>query len=216
MDSLGLDEVEFGDSAVINLPIVYMGANAKGTCSRESFGLTQAIALISDEGGSGTAAQAQIYPTLPHFWRSVAPTPLWGLAGLAGVPLKARLLWARTYLADKTAVRYNVRRGVGPSKHYDMHAPAIASAKSYAVKQLSQSLEKTGFTALGALAGGGGSSSHYASAKPFVVNQGIVDSSFQITEGVYLTDSAAWPSVPAMSPTLTIMANAMRIAEHSV
>ena len=50
---------------------------------------------------------------------------------------------------------------------------------------------------------------------PFRAGDGIVGADFALAEGVYLADSAAWPGVPAMSPTFTIMANAMRIAERA-
>ncbi|MGY6532578.1 hypothetical protein [Glycocaulis sp.] len=216
MDALGLDEAVMEDSRVVNTPVLDTALRGVTPDRKGGFGLTHGLVLIPEADGSGIAAQTQLYPTLPHFWRSASPAALWGLAGLTGRPLAARLVWARSYLAARGANRYHLRRGADGALAAHMEASDEGKAlAAYANQALARALEGSAFQVLGFAASGGGSSSHYGAAKPFRAGDGIVGADFALAEGVYLADSAAWPDVPAMSPTFTIMANAMRIAERA-
>jgi hypothetical protein len=55
-----------------------------------------------------------------------------------------------------------------------------------------------------------GTSSHYAASLP--LGNGIVGSDGRLADGIYVCDSAGFQDGPALSPTLTIIANAARIA----
>ena len=59
---------------------------------------------------------------------------------------------------------------------------------------------------------GHGTSSHYGGTLPYGGPLVDVQSSGRIAPGVYLADASTFPSLPAISPTFTIMANACRTA----
>ena len=63
---------------------------------------------------------------------------------------------------------------------------------------------------------GHGTSSHYAGTLPYGDGPLPVSSTGRIAPGVYLADASAFPTLPAISPTYTIMANACRTACESL
>lgn len=213
MNTLDLNEAAFEDSRVVNVPIVFTALRPPALDRDGAFGLTHGLVIFRDERGR-VESQAQLYPTLPHFWRSVVPSFLWGIAGFFGLPLRRRLLWARVYLPSDAANVYRLRRDDGTLEASIETRPAGEAAAAQVLRRLRDTLRGTPYRVIGPLAKDGGSSSHYAAAAPFCAGGPHVDREFRLTEDVIVIDSTAWPSAPAMSPTLSIMANAMRLAAN--
>jgi hypothetical protein len=217
MDSLGIDQAVMKDTSVVNTPIVFLGAQAEPVKSKGGFGLAHGLALVPDPKANRIVAQVQVYPTLPHFWRSVLPPLLWKAAGYLVAPLQSRMLWARSFLAGEAACRYILARGSNGAIEATLDQPSDrAELTGYVHAHLADALHGSGFRLLDFLASSSRTSSHYGASAPFLVGGDVVDREWQLSDGIYLADSTAWPEMPAMSPTMTIMANAMRIAERSV
>jgi choline dehydrogenase-like flavoprotein len=63
---------------------------------------------------------------------------------------------------------------------------------------------------------GHGTSSHYGGTLPYGGPLLDVARSGRVAPGVYLADAATFPTLPAISPTFTIMANACRTAHEGL
>lgn len=61
-----------------------------------------------------------------------------------------------------------------------------------------------------------GTGSHYGSTFAYGVPPLNIPESGEASSGVYVCDSTVFPSLPAISPTFTIMANAHRTAVGSL
>ena len=59
------------------------------------------------------------------------------------------------------------------------------------------------------------SNSHYACTLPYGGKNIPIDEKAQVMPNVYVCDSSVFPSLPAVSLTFTIMANAAKIADES-
>ncbi|MGB6228723.1 MAG: FAD/NAD(P)-binding protein [Litorimonas sp.] len=211
MNTFAVKEATFEDSRVLNIPVMSSRLRTSGATRKGGFGLTHGLAVFKGATGK-VVAQAQFYPTLPHFWRSALPSTLWSIAELFGQPLRKRVLWARAYLPSDSANTYTIRREDGEVEVTQSRKPAGDAKVERFLSSFKSHLKRSDFRMLSFLVRDGGSSSHYAAASPFRIGEGKVDEEFKIAPGVFAADSMAWPSAPAMSPTLTIMANAMRLA----
>ena len=200
-----------GDSFSVNVPIIYTGG---GSAQGDVFGLANALIMMNDATTGALTGQAQIYPTVNHFWRSASPSALWGPAAMTAIPMKRRLIWMRMYLPHEFANAYEMRLDSTGEARMELVAPKGAmKAAKVQLSALSDVLAGSGFHLIKAGVQAGGSSSHYASGLSDHEKWGL-SASGHWGERVTICDSAPWRETPVLSLTFTIMANAMRLADQ--
>lgn len=218
MRTLGLtDGPQMLDSAILSFPIFYLGG-AGGLAGGEDryFSLCNlSIMGIPDDRSLG-AAQVSIYPAFDHLWRYYTPEPLWGLMRSIWRLARWRLMLGRVYLGgaadrklnfelknDELVIRY------GPPAE-------ISAVCGPFMDSMRKATNHSGFYVPRIRPLGHGTSSHYAGTLPYGGSLVDVQSDGRIAPGVYLSDASTFPSLPAISPTFTIMANACRTACESL
>lgn len=209
------------DSAILSFPILYLGG-AGGLLGgeRDYFSLCNLsiMALPREalaEAGVG-AAQVSVYPAFDHLFRYYSPRPLWGLLAPLWRLARWRLMLGRVYLADAADRLIEFRLENDRLSLHRGPAPALGPMYKDFLRSLRRAANHAGFWIPPTPALGHGSSSHYAGTLPYGGDLVPVAPSGRIAPGVYLADAAAFPSLPALSPTFTIMANACRTVQASL
>ena len=135
---------------------------------------------------------------------------------MSAVPLKHRLMWLRMYLPPDQANHYRLSLDGQGNLQASLEAPEGAmEVAGRVVSALEEALKGKGFWLARPLIAAGGSSSHYAASLADRARFGI-DADCRWGGRVVICDSSTWPETPVQSPTFTIMANAMRLAELSL
>lgn len=201
------------DSAILSFPILYLGG-AGGVFGGDDgyFSLCNLSIMGVPQEQSLGAAQVSIYPAFDHLWRYYTAEPLWGLMQKMWRLARWRLMLGRVYLngaADRklqfelSEDQLHIRPGP--------RAEISAVSKGF-MASLRQATNHAGFHIPAISPLGHGTSSHYGGTLPYGGPLVDVQSSGRIAPGVYLADASTFPSLPAISPTFTIMANACRTA----
>ncbi|MBI2240882.1 MAG: hypothetical protein HYU59_08785 [Magnetospirillum gryphiswaldense] len=204
-----LEHVDMLDNPVFTFPILVTGRLAQTSSEAGYFGLTNGCINVVPTDPTVPAASVQLYPAMDHLWRYFVTGRLWSTLDPFGQMLRRRLVIGRLYLhsdygslirmALSTSSAPNLsllRRGALPSSLWSSLRQAL-SCQGFWVPQRPILRQKT--------------SSHYAGTLPF--GTAGLDGEGQLRPGVYLCDSTVFQDSPAGSPTLTIMANAMRTAQ---
>ena len=204
--------VNFGDSFSFNVPLISFPQRGFDEFGAH-FGLANTLMVATDQTNGRCGAQAQINPTVPHFWRSAVPSFLWELANLAGYPLRRHLHWVRMYLPPVYANQYALTLNSDGRLTANYKPPENAKSEARRIlKAWDRTLRKKGYRLVLPLLSTGGTSSHYAASlsdhKRF-----NIDTQGNCGRRAIICDSSVWPETPVQSPTFTIMANAMRLAE---
>jgi hypothetical protein len=214
--SLGRREpLRIVDNSAYTFPAVYTGPALPKSVEQHSYlGLANIIVHAVPRVSTAQPVQIQIYPVFDHLWRYFTPFALWRAVEPLGRALRRRVLLARVFLHGDHSQRYVldlqgsrpamlslVECGTMLCRIPDLWSDirSIFAASGFAVP-MRPTRQRT--------------SSHYSSSLPLGKNPVGIDGS--ITPGVYLCDSAVFPTAPATSPTFTIMANARRIAAMSL
>ncbi|CUW38069.1 Putative FAD-dependent pyridine nucleotide-disulfide oxidoreductase [Magnetospirillum sp. XM-1] len=202
----GLEYLDLLDNPVFTFPILAHG----GTSERGEgyFGLTNACITVTPADPALPAATVQVYPAMDHLWQSLVPGILWPLAAPFGRLLRRHVLIGRLYLHSdhgsvvrmQSAADGSLRLSLGQAGGLPEGLwPALRRAfhlKGFRVPNLPPLRQKT--------------SSHYAGTLPYGTHGLGADGCLR--PGIHLCDATVFPDGPAASPTLTIMANAMRTA----
>lgn len=202
----GLDGLDLLDNPVFTFPILAYG----GTWEREDgyFGLTNACVTVTSADPALPSATVQVYPAMDHLWQSLVPGILWPLAAPVGRLLRRHVLIGRLYLHSdhgsvvrmQSAADGSLRLSLGQAGGMPEGLwPALRQAfhlKGFRVPNLPPLRQKT--------------SSHYAGTLPYGTPG--LDADGALRPGIHVCDATVFPDGPAASPTLTIMANAMRTA----
>ncbi len=204
------------DNAVFSFPIFYMGKGASSDTD-DYFSLCNlALGGIPADRNEGYA-QFSVYPFFDHLWRYYAPRSLWRLGQEFGKQARWRVLLGRVFLAGSANRKFSfaieddefiVRPGtLGESDHLIDGVMAALRA----------SLKGSAFFVPPLRPPSHATSSHYACSFPYGKGpHAEVATSGRIAPGVYLADASTFPSLPSISPTFSIMANAARTAHASL
>lgn len=218
MRSFGLTQgPQMLDTSILTFPVVYLGsAGGLSGGPSEYFSLCNMTMMgIPDDNAAG-AIQVSIYPAFDHLWRYYTPEPLWGLMNYMGRIGRWRLMLGRVYLGGAGDRRFNFQIKNDKLNIEYGPPPVISPAYQEFLTSLRNVANHSGFFIPDVRPIGHGTSSHYASTMPYGGTLVDVHSSGKIAPGIYLADAAAFPSLPAISPTFTIMANACRTAHESL
>jgi hypothetical protein len=213
--SLGIKEPALmADNAVYVFPIFYVGTKQRPATDRY-LSLTNLIVGLIPRAPELQFAQVQIYTNFDYMWRYNVPPALWPFFKATVRWSRSRLLWGRLYLhGDQSqSYRLSLRDDV---LHFDYERNANSGVADKLMTALRSALNKDGFYIPPGFQVRQKSNTHYAGTLPY--GGGIVPMApdAQIAPGVFVCDSSVFPSLPAVSPTFTIMANAHRIALESV
>ncbi len=202
----GLSRLNLLDNPVFTFPILAYG----GSEEREDsyFGLTNACVTVTTADPTLPPATVQVYPAMDHLWQSLVPGALWPVATPLGRLLRRHVLIGRLYLHSDHGSVVRMETSAGGSLRLSLGRagkmpeglwPALRRAfhlKGFRVPNLPPLRQKT--------------SSHYAGTLPYGTHGLGADGGLR--PGIHLCDATVFPDGPAASPTLTIMANAMRTA----
>ncbi len=220
--SLGIVKETFGirENPMFYVPIVYIGSPEKTRMN--SVVALNNLLLGRLPGGAFTRyVHMQVYPLNPYLWRHAFARAF----GVGGIPL-ARL--ASAMIGGQVLMMlfyfhgdYSEGSSLGFSPDGDQFRFQRGDTDKLAkelVSDLDAHLRNTGFrviaSAMAPLAAGG--SYHYAGTIPMGGSKLGVGPDCQIDQGVFLVDSATFPSLPAQNHTFTIMANSLRVARESL
>ena len=216
MRSYGISAgVSISDNAVITFPMVNVGSSDE-EFNGTYFGLTNNIGLLVPKSSSKPVSQLQIYPNADYLWRFNVRSSAWKILSPLVSMSRQRLFWARLYLHSDLSQRYQLTmtndqmvikrhpsnlsgREIG-EKMRDV--TDLCKDKKLLVLSRFRVLEK--------------SNSHYGGSFPFFSAPLNVSQSGEVENQIYVCDSTTFPSMPAISPTFTIMANSFRIASEAM
>ncbi|EXX84803.1 hypothetical protein BG52_09860 [Paenibacillus darwinianus] len=219
--SLGVATFPIRENPMYQVPIVYTGG-----VRAEDFG--RHIALINvlagrlPGAGIERYAHIQIYPINVYLWnhalsKAFGSTGL-RLSGLAQRTAGKHVYMMLFYLHGDYSKDSSLTFGDGGERLSFVYRDGTQEQMRLLVDGFAQALKGTGFHVLRhfvePLAPGG--SYHYGGTMPMGRSGLIRDSGCSVTDGIYVTDSAVFPSIPAQNHSFTIMANAYRVAERSL
>jgi choline dehydrogenase-like flavoprotein len=183
--------------------------------SRGHVALSNLTILAVPEDDSERALQVSIYPMFDHLLRYYLPSKFWGAARRLARIIGAHVLIGRVYLGAAGDRTYRLtivddELAITPDEHPDP-GPALRAF----IRSLRGELKGTGFrvpppTTIQA------TSSHYGCTLPYGDAERGVATDGTVVPGVHVADAAAFPTMPALSPTFTIMANAHRTVADSL
>jgi hypothetical protein len=203
------------DNSAYTFPAFYTGpALPKHVDQRLYLGLANIIVHAMPRDPTAQPVQIQVYPVFDHLWRYFTPFALWRAIEPLGRVLRRRVLLARVFMHGNDSQRYALHVGAGRQARLSLvnsGTPINQIPDLWA--EIRKIFASSGFV-IPIRPARQRTSSHYSSSLPLGKNPVGIDGS--ITPGVYLCDSAVFPTAPATSPTLTIMANARRIADLSL
>ena len=216
MRSLGLDEGPImADNSVYTFPILYLGKAIIDPEPRRYFGLSNTAIVCAPQAVDRPSAFIQIYPVFDHLWRYYVPVRFWRVFAPMVARLRGRLLIARVYLHSSQSPTYGFRlRGGSPLEIAPLR-PALPMDRSGGLwPAIRSAVTRSGFFIPPLRPVRQGTSSHYAGSLP--LGGQITAPDGRIADAVHVCDAAGFVDSPALSPTLTIIANAARIAHRSL
>lgn len=213
--SLNLTQpVEVCDNAVIVFPIVAPAAWSPRQLAPH-LGLANVLGVVVPPTSSAPTAQLQIYPTSAYMLRYNFDR-LWPWLQPLHPRLLRRLFWVRMFLHSDDSQTYRMSvtaRGV--TLTHGRVAPLGAHVEAQ-LAQTRRALTAAGFWVPPVPRVVQSTNSHYGATLPFGGPMVAVGNDAQVLPGVYLCDSSCFPEMPAVHPTMTIMAHAYRTARWAV
>lgn len=213
LHSLGIREaVEMQDNAVFVFPVIKaFPARSPYTASRYLSLNNLIVGAWHDDPGH-PYAQALVYPNFDYLWRYNTPPPLWPVARALVHQSRQRLLWGRLYLHGEDSQTYAVRADASGSPVFETARVARTAKAGDYIDQMRLAMRGGGFRIPGLPPVHQKTNSHYACTLPPGNRLVPITPGGEVAPGVYVCDSTIFPTLPAVSLTLTIMAQAHRIA----
>jgi hypothetical protein len=198
------------DNMVLSFPVFFTEPTRLKPADPGYFALTNGMLVLRPHSEPEEAIQIQLYPNPDYFWQYNLPRWTWHALDPLARWGRNRLFWARAYLPGSQSQQYRVR----PEKDGAVLCLERDANTSPFLARIWPELRKTisdaGFWVPPIRPASAITSSHYAGGFP--MGGGVVNRNGFMGNGAHLCDSANFPTGPALSPTLTAMANARRIA----
>jgi len=208
--------VEVHDNATLTFPILApprRGPRRIG--DGEHIGLANILGVVRPLSSSAPIAQVQIYPTSAYMLRYHLNRWWPWIAGLHRSLLQ-RLFWVRMFVHSDDSQTYQMRVQGG---HAAVTAGRVAPLGAHVdalLESARRELRQAGFRVPSVRPLVQTINSHYGATLPFGNSIVPVGSDAQIAPGIYVCDATCFPEMPAVHPTLTIMAHAYRTARWSI
>jgi choline dehydrogenase-like flavoprotein len=204
--------IEVVDNAVWTFPII--APRSQRTDSSEHVALTSGLLAMHPLERHLPQAQVQIYPTFEHMWRNVVPVVGWRMVRPFGRLLYERLLWGRIFVDASCSQAYALTLNSRDDLSIELaRPPARADRLQPLWESIQDTFQRAGYRAL-KLRLRHATSSHYQGGLP--LGEGVVDRDGFGGERLVFCDALVFPMASETSPTLTIMANAHRIAGNAI
>jgi ferredoxin len=198
------------DNAIYQFPILNMSRHADKD-KNEYFGLTNLMLLLEPKKEELPFLQAQLYPSVDYFWRTLVPRWSWNIVRYPLQWLRDRVLWVRVYMDAEDSCRYVVSLD---NDHVIFKEEGVPDRRHLTVfmHNLRQALKGSMYFLIPVRPGLAHTSAHLSSTFPYGGDMINVSRDGEIMPHVHIADSTCFPESPVISPTLTIMANARRTA----
>jgi len=200
------------DTALASFPILALRPARSG--DPEHVALSNLTVLAVPEDGTGRTLHVSIYPVFDHLLRYYLPSWSWGLSRWITQVLRAHVLIGRVYLGAQTERTYRIELVDGEPVVTAELAPDARPELRTFLRTL-----RTGLAGSRFLVPPAGTvqatSSHYGCTFPYGDPRGV-GTDGAVANGVHIADAAAFPDMPALSPTFTIIANARRTVAASL
>ncbi|MCE9609051.1 MAG: GMC family oxidoreductase [Chthoniobacter sp.] len=214
--SLGLREpVIMADNAVYVFPVLHLGRTGRPAGREPHLSLSNLLLGLVPGEIDLPFAQAQIYANFDYMWRYNFPPALWPLARGLVAWSRDRIFWARLYVHGRLSQSYAVSLEKD-ALHFSYARGADQHAVARMMPTLRHALNRRGFYVPPLPPLHQNANSHYATTLPAGGAGSPVNARGEVAPGVFVCDSAAFPDLPAVSLTFTIMAQAHRLATQSL
>jgi choline dehydrogenase-like flavoprotein len=217
----GLDQLTLRESAHMFTPFL-SSWGAKGVGAGPHHTLTQAFAQIDDPEVSPHRIHTQIYGWNDHYAREMADSYGRGISALNPLfrALSRRLIVAQTFLHSDHCHGIVLRPANGRLSAHLATTPGFDETARRARARLARGLRPAGLYPImrAARSGAPGSSFHLGALMPMTVTPGVGQTDPlgrpKGWESLHIVDASVMPAIPASTITLSVMANAHRIATH--
>jgi hypothetical protein len=170
------------------------------------FALTNAIVMAVPADLAAPMFSVQVYPAMDHLWRYFVPVKLWKLFQPFGRTLRRRLLIGRMYLHSDFGPLFSLSLNL--SGKPEVRVAKLGTEQPGAWRAIRAAMRRNGFHVPNVPPVHHNTSAHYSGSLPY--GRAGLSSSGEISNRVFACDSSVFPDAPASSPTLTIIANAIR------
>ena len=215
MRSTGIHQAEpMQDNAVYVFPIFNFNCDGIKNYGEDHLSINNLIIGLDPKKEKDRFAQALVYTNFDYMWRYNIPNGLWQLIKWKFKYGRNKVLWARLYVHGEHSQAYGI--GLKDNKlNFTYARQANKNIVSGMMKSLKKALNRNGFWIPPINPLLQKSNSHYASTLPYNGTKIPVDEKAMVMKNVYVCDSSVFPTLPAVSLTFTIMANAARIVDNS-
>ncbi len=216
MRSTGIHKAEpMQDNAVYVFPILNFNFSSIKNYNENSLSINNLIIGLEPQTEDKQYAQALVYTNFDYMWRYNIPNSIWRLTNWIFKLLRNRILWARLYVHGKDSQSYTISL-----KNDELNFSYAQKANKKIIPEMMRSircaLNKKGFWIPPIAPILQKSNSHYSSTLPYNGKNIPVNENGEVLKNVYVCDSSVFPTLPAVSLTFTIMANAARITDKSL
>lgn len=202
--------LSFCDTKILTFPIISLKALRFGGARYMS--LSNKLILANTVEGQKDARVISVYPIFDHILRYNTPQWMWSLdRGLSRL-LRSRFLIGRIYdnIENDDLYTVRIRDGEAVITQDPSHNDNVSTRDL--MRDLTQAFKANRLYVPNALNLKQATSSHYGCSIPYNKNNFGVKVDGQLQQGLYLCDASVFETMPAASPTFTIIANAHRTA----
>ena len=200
------------DNAIYTFPLFHFG-RARQKHPEQYFGLTNLVCACRPESG-GPTSLIQMYPFFDYLWQYYLPSFLWPLGRRLAKRMREHAAICRLYVPAEHSQRYTMSVDPDGEPRFTLdRAPVGVKAIPGLWNAVRRRLSHGNYWVPNIISAQR-TSSHYAATLP--MGSRYCDRNARVADGIYLCDSAAFPSSPAFSPTLTIMAFARKVVMEAI
>jgi choline dehydrogenase-like flavoprotein len=200
------------DNAIFQFPVLNL-SSASDNAKDAYFGLSNLLIDIKDQADPTHSVKIQCYPNSDYLWRAMLPAWSWWLAKWPVSWSRDRLIWARLYLHGNVSPHFSV--GWGENKlDLIQQSEANMNVLHKSLTTFKKTLKGSSYIVPPVKPVLATTSAHLAGTFPYASSTyaNTLAANSELDENVFVCDASCFPSSPTASPTLTIMANARRVA----
>jgi choline dehydrogenase-like flavoprotein len=206
------------DSAIAQFPIFNLGI-CPGSADRDKsqyLGLAQLIMACVPRDPRDEYVQVQVYPNMDYLWRTAVPRWAWPAFRPLVARARDRFLIARLCTHSKDGFAYTLRLNGGDGLEFGDCRQPNRDAVRPVLDSLRSTINHAGFRMYPGPPIWAGTSAHLAGTLPYGSGLFDVQRDGAVLPGVHICDSSCFPEAVAVSPTLTVMANASRTVTEAL
>jgi hypothetical protein len=203
------------DNSIITLPLI-KPFGAKYYSNQKYLALSNFSIFAEKINDRDFVSQISIYPFFNHLLRYYINSKIWGLSDKISSILRWRFLAGRLCLGGKYNTKYEIKLNKNNLEFAILSEPVVDDEIVLMMNELKVELKNIGIYMPFRYNMSKATSSHYGSTFPYNGTTLNVKRNGEIKKGIFLVDSSVFVTLPAISPTFTIIANAMRSLNESL